>query len=373
MAAAGAIRPCGPGAGRPSRVFRYVVVTTRQSMPTRCGGALHFAQYSSPDDWTETIRAAPKVLLHDHLDGGLRPPTVIELARETGYCGLPTTDPDELGRWLHCRRRPQEPRAVPRGLRAHRRRDADARGHRARRRRVCRGPRRRRRRLRRGALRARAAARRAGCRSTTSVRGGPGGVRARRGRGPASRWASSSPRCASSRDRSRSPSWRSATATRASSASTSPVRRPASRRRRYLDAFNLIHQANFHLTIHAGEAFGLPSIWEALQWCGAERLGHGVRIVDDITVGDDGRDRRWAGSPTYVRDRASAARDVPDLQRPHRRGRLDRGASDRPAAPAALPRHGQHRQPADERRDDERRVRDRCRASSASASTRCSG
>ena len=54
---------------------------------------------------------------------------------------------------------------------------------------------------------------------------------------------------------------------------------------RYLDAFNLIHQANFHLTIHAGEAFGLPSIWEALQWCGAERLGHGVRIVDDIKVG----------------------------------------------------------------------------------------
>ena len=42
---------------------------------------------------------------------------------------------------------------------------------------------------------------------------------------------------------------------------------------RYLDAFQLIHHANFHLTIHAGEAFGLPSIWEALQWCGAERLG----------------------------------------------------------------------------------------------------
>ena len=39
---------------------------------------------------------------------------------------------------------------------------------------------------------------------------------------------------------------------------------------------------NFHTTIHAGEAFGLPSIWEAVQWCGAERLGHGVRIIDDI-------------------------------------------------------------------------------------------
>ncbi len=39
---------------------------------------------------------------------------------------------------------------------------------------------------------------------------------------------------------------------------------------------------NFHFTIHAGEAFGLPSIWEAIQWCGADRLGHGVRIADDI-------------------------------------------------------------------------------------------
>ena len=44
----------------------------------------------------ETIRDAPKVLLHDHLDGGLRPTTVIDLAREFGYRGLPTTDPDEL-------------------------------------------------------------------------------------------------------------------------------------------------------------------------------------------------------------------------------------------------------------------------------------
>ncbi|HJZ09852.1 MAG TPA: adenosine deaminase, partial [Trebonia sp.] len=44
----------------------------------------------------DQIRAVPKVLLHDHLDGGLRPETVIELARETGYDGLPTDNPDEL-------------------------------------------------------------------------------------------------------------------------------------------------------------------------------------------------------------------------------------------------------------------------------------
>lgn len=53
---------------------------------------------------------------------------------------------------------------------------------------------------------------------------------------------------------------------------------------RHLDAFEYLQRENFHFTIHAGEAFGLPSIWEAIQWCGADRLGHGVRIVDDITT-----------------------------------------------------------------------------------------
>jgi adenosine deaminase len=49
----------------------------------------------------DTLRAAPKILLHDHLDGGLRPRTVVELAAETGYRDLPTTDPDELTGWFH--------------------------------------------------------------------------------------------------------------------------------------------------------------------------------------------------------------------------------------------------------------------------------
>jgi adenosine deaminase len=55
---------------------------------------------------------------------------------------------------------------------------------------------------------------------------------------------------------------------------------------RHLDAFQYMQRENGHFTIHAGEGFGLPSIWEALQWCGADRLGHGVRIVDDITAID---------------------------------------------------------------------------------------
>ena len=70
----------------------------------------------------------------------------------------------------------------------------------------------------------------------------------------------------------------------------------------HLDAFQLVQRENFHATLHAGEAFGLPSIWEALQWCNAERLGHGVRIVDDIDVADDGS-VTLGRLAAYVRDR----------------------------------------------------------------------
>lgn len=51
---------------------------------------------------------------------------------------------------------------------------------------------------------------------------------------------------------------------------------------RHLTAFNTLRKENSHFTIHAGEDFGLPSIWEAIQICGSERLGHGVRLIDDI-------------------------------------------------------------------------------------------
>jgi adenosine deaminase len=70
---------------------------------------------------------------------------------------------------------------------------------------------------------------------------------------------------------------------------------------RHLDAFQYVQRENFHTTIHAGEAFGLPSIWEAVQFCGAERLGHGVRIVDDIS-GPEGEEQ-LGRLATFVRDR----------------------------------------------------------------------
>jgi len=70
---------------------------------------------------------------------------------------------------------------------------------------------------------------------------------------------------------------------------------------RHLDAFEYLQRENSHFTIHAGEAFGLPSIWQAIQWCGADRLGHGVRIIDDITVHDDGS-VELGRLASYVRD-----------------------------------------------------------------------
>lgn len=70
---------------------------------------------------------------------------------------------------------------------------------------------------------------------------------------------------------------------------------------RHLDAFEYLQRENAHFTIHAGEAFGLPSIWEAIQWCGTDRLGHGVRIIDDITVAEDGS-VELGRLAAYVRD-----------------------------------------------------------------------
>jgi adenosine deaminase len=248
----------------------------------------------------ETIRRAPKVLLHDHLDGGLRPATVIELASEIGYGELPTADPAELAAWFtrgadrkslelylegfrHTVAVMQTRDAIERvaaecvedlaadgivyaevrmapelltdgGLTLDEATEAMLAG------------------LRRGAqgrpitvgllITAMRQAARSREIAELAVRHRDGGVVGFDIAGPEAGFPPS----------------------------------------RHLDAFQLIAHENFHFTIHAGEGFGLPSIWEALQWCGAERLGHGVRIVDDITLREDGR--VLLGSlAAYVRDR----------------------------------------------------------------------
>lgn len=60
--------------------------------------------------------------------------------------------------------------------------------------------------------------------------------------------------------------------------------------KKHVDAFHYIQRANFNITIHAGEAFGKESIWQAIQWCGAHRIGHATRLIEDIAV--DAKDPR---------------------------------------------------------------------------------
>jgi adenosine deaminase len=54
--------------------------------------------------------------------------------------------------------------------------------------------------------------------------------------------------------------------------------------KKHVDAFEYIQRENFNITIHAGEAFGKASIWQAIQWCGAHRIGHATRLIEDMRV-----------------------------------------------------------------------------------------
>ena len=70
----------------------------------------------------------------------------------------------------------------------------------------------------------------------------------------------------------------------------------------HLEAFQLCRRENFSITIHAGEAFGPPSIWQALQYCGAHRIGHGVRLVEDMAI-SEGKVVKLGPLAAYVRDK----------------------------------------------------------------------
>ena len=250
----------------------------------------------------EDIVKAPKALLHDHLDGGLRPATIIELADAVGH-GLPSTDPDELGRWFvtaadsgsleryletfaHTVAVMQTADALRR-VAAECALDLAADGvvyaevrfapeqH-----------------LDRGlsldeVVEATVAGFAEGAAQAAAV-----GQRIRIGTLlTAMRHAARSQEIAELAVRFRDNGVVGFDIAGAE-AGFPPTR--------HLDAFEYLQRENFHFTIHAGEAFGLPSIWQAIQWCGADRLGHGVRIVDDITAGAQPVLGRLAA---YVRDK----------------------------------------------------------------------
>jgi adenosine deaminase len=258
----------------------------------------------SPLDIT-LITAAPKVLLHDHLDGGLRPATIVELADEIGYLGLPESDPVALAHWFVAETPKRDLVRYLAGfthtvavmqtadnLRRVSREcveDLSADGivyaevrfapelH-----------------IEEGltldeVVEAVLAGFAEGMRDA-GLAGRPIVVRALL---TAIRTAARSLEIAELAVK-----YRDLGVAGFDVAGAEAGYPPT----RHLDAFQFVQRANFHATLHAGEAFGLPSIWEALQWCNAERLGHGVRIADDISVGPDG-ETQLGSLAGYIRDR----------------------------------------------------------------------
>lgn len=251
---------------------------------------------------TQTIDpavAAPKVLLHDHLDGGMRPESVIELAREQGYGGLPTHDRDDLAQWFT---RGADRRNLELYLETFAHTVAVTQ-------------------TKDGLVRAAAEAAEdlaadgvvyAEVRFAPELHTEQGlsldevvesvleGFRL----GSAGNQLTVGTLCTAMRTAARSYEIAELALRHRDQGvvgfdiAGAEAGHPPSR---HLDAFQLVMRENFHITIHAGEAFGLPSIAEALNYCGAERLGHGVRIVDDITVDEDGR-AHLGRLAAYVRD-----------------------------------------------------------------------
>ena len=72
--------------------------------------------------------------------------------------------------------------------------------------------------------------------------------------------------------------------------------------KKHIKAFEFIRAHNFNLTIHAGEAFGLESIWQAIQICGAQRIGHGTRLTDDMLI-KDGQILKMGSLAHFIEDK----------------------------------------------------------------------
>jgi adenosine deaminase len=71
--------------------------------------------------------------------------------------------------------------------------------------------------------------------------------------------------------------------------------------KKHVEAFHYIQRENFNITVHAGEGFGKESIWQAIQYCGAHRIGHGTRLIEDIAVAD-GKAVKLGDLAQYVLD-----------------------------------------------------------------------
>lgn len=73
--------------------------------------------------------------------------------------------------------------------------------------------------------------------------------------------------------------------------------------KKHIDAFQFIQRSNFNITIHAGEAFGKESIWQAIQWCGAHRIGHATHLREDIVIDNEGNSVVFGDLTQYILDK----------------------------------------------------------------------
>ncbi len=73
--------------------------------------------------------------------------------------------------------------------------------------------------------------------------------------------------------------------------------------KKHIDAFQFIQRSNFNITIHAGEAFGKESIWQAIQWCGAHRIGHATHLKEDIVYDLKGTSVVFGELAQYILDK----------------------------------------------------------------------
>lgn len=228
------------------------------------------------------LQRLPKVVLHDHLDGGLRPATVLELAGEQGYEGLPAHDEAALSRWFF----QAESATLVRYLEAFGQTLAVMQTAEA---------------IERVALEAVLDLAADGA-VYAELRFAPM-LHLQRGLAPERVVDAVLSGLAAGRRRTGIPAFAIICAMRQNDDSAAVAALAATFAGRGVVAFDLAgpeagfppsrHRAacraavagGLHLTLHAGEAAGVESIADALG-CGAERLGHGVRLVDDLTVRD---------------------------------------------------------------------------------------
>ncbi|MFC9787631.1 adenosine deaminase [Rhodococcus sp. NPDC127528] len=252
-----------------------------------------------------SVRTAPKALLHDHLDGGLRPATVLELAHDCGYDRLPADDAEALAAWfadaagsgsleryLETFEHTVAVMQTPEGLaRVARECALDLAADSVVYAEVRFAPEQH---LERGLSLDEVV--------DHTLRGFEEGVELAREQGQqirigclltAMRHAARSLEIAELAVR-----FRDRGVVGFDIAGAEAGHPPS----RHLDAFEHMRANNAHFTIHAGEAFGLPSIHEAIAFCGADRLGHGVRITDDIAVSSAGS-AELGRLANYVRDK----------------------------------------------------------------------